>query len=118
MAQPQWPVADRVSRRSNKRKELKRDEAPCDYNSTVRALIVSLFLIVAAAAETPFLESEFIFPLETWHNHASCIVELPNRDLLVCWYHGSGERTADDVKVEGARRVRGSKTWSSRYTLA
>jgi predicted neuraminidase len=72
----------------------------------------------AFAAEKPFLESELIFPLETWHNHASCIVQLPNQDLLACWYHGSGERTADDVKIEGSRLVRGSKSWSPRMTLA
>lgn len=44
-----------------------------------------------------FLTSELIFPLEHWHNHASTIVELPGGDLLACWFHGSGERTADDV---------------------
>lgn len=71
-----------------------------------------------AAADKPFCESEFVFPLEHWHNHASCIVELPNQDLWVCWFHGSGERTADDVKIEGARRPHGSKSWSPRYTLA
>ena len=69
-----------------------------------------------AAAEKPFLESEYIFPLEKWHNHASAVVELPNRDLFVCWYHGSGERTADDVKIEGARYSKGA--WSARMTLA
>jgi hypothetical protein len=26
---------------------------------------------------------------ETWHNHSSSIVELPNGDLLVCWFHGA-----------------------------
>ena len=66
----------------------------------------------------PFLESELIFPLEHWHNHASCIVETPNGDLLVCWFHGSGERTADDVKIEGARRRKGAKAWSPRFTMA
>jgi predicted neuraminidase len=66
----------------------------------------------------PFLTSELIFPLEHWHNHASCIVEAPNGDLLVCWFHGSGERTADDVKIEGARLRRGATTWSERYTMA
>ena len=80
-------------------------------------------LLVAAAsmiwaAEKPLLESEFIFPLEHWHNHASAIVQLPNGDLYVCWYNGSGERTADDVKVMAARRRRGSKDWEPRYTLA
>lgn len=65
----------------------------------------------------PFLESEIIFPLEHWHNHASCIVEAPNGDLLVCWFHGSGERSADDVKIEGARKRKGGK-WSPRFTMA
>jgi predicted neuraminidase len=68
--------------------------------------------------EKPFHESELIFPLEHWHNHASCIVEAPNGDLLVCWFHGSGERTADDVKIEGARQRKGEKNWSPRFTLA
>jgi predicted neuraminidase len=71
-----------------------------------------------AAAEKPFLTSELIFPLEHWHNHGSCIVEAPNGDLIVCWFHGSGERTADDVKVEGARLRKGAKTWSPRFTMA
>ena len=68
--------------------------------------------------DAPFLESEIIFPLEHWHNHGSCIVEAPNGDLIVCWFHGSGERTADDVKIEGARKRKGTKTWSMRFTMA
>ncbi|MEO8027608.1 MAG: sialidase family protein [Bryobacteraceae bacterium] len=69
------------------------------------------------AAEDPFFKSELIFPLEKWHNHASCIVELPNRDLFVVWFHGSGERKADDVKVEGARLVKGRDKWSPVYDI-
>lgn len=73
----------------------------------------------ASAPDTPaFLETEILFPLEHWHNHASCIVETPKGDLLVCWFHGSGERTADDVKVEGARLRHGERTWSPRFTMA
>lgn len=73
----------------------------------------------SSSADTqPFLTSELIFPLEHWHNHASMIVECPNGDLLVCWFHGSGERTADDVKVEGARKRNGHKEWSERFTMA
>lgn len=72
----------------------------------------------AGDSKKPFLESEIIFPMEHWHNHASCIVEAPNGDLLVCWFHGSGERTADDVKIEGARLRKGERTWSPRFTLA
>src|SRR4029434_2022159 len=55
-----------------------------------------------ANRSAPQLESELVFPLEHWHNHASMIVEAPNGDLLVCWFHGSGERTADDVVIRGA----------------
>src|SRR5215216_705274 len=69
-------------------------------------------------AAPAFYKAELIFPLEHWHNHASMIVECPNGDLLVCWFHGSGERTADDVKIEGARLKRGSKTWGKRFTMA
>lgn len=69
-------------------------------------------------AAAPFHSSEFIFPLEHWHNHASTIVETPRGDLFVCWFHGSGEREADDVKIEGARLKKGSKKWSERFTLA
>src|SRR5215831_6142229 len=74
--------------------------------------------VATGLRSAPFIESELIFPLEHWHNHASCIVECPNGDLLVCWFHGSGERTADDVKVEGARLRKNSRTWTSRFTLA
>ncbi len=66
----------------------------------------------------PFLTAELIFPLEHWHNHASMVVELPNGDLFVCWFHGSGERTADDVVVRGARLRKGGRTWSAPFLLA
>jgi len=66
----------------------------------------------------PVYSAELIFPLEHWHNHASCIVETPNGDLLVCWFHGSGERQADDVLIEGARQRKGSSDWSPRFTMA
>ena len=72
----------------------------------------------APSATQPFHTSELIFPLEHWHNHGSCIVEAPNGDLIVCWFHGSGERTADDVKIEGARRRKGATAWSERFTMA
>lgn len=68
--------------------------------------------------QAAFHRAELIFPLEHWHNHSSCVVEAPNGDLVVCWFHGSGERKADDVKVEGARLRRGSRTWSPRFTMA
>jgi predicted neuraminidase len=72
----------------------------------------------AAADEAAFLDAELVFPLEHWHNHASCLVETPGGDLLVCWFHGSGERTADDVKIEGARLRHGQRAWSPRFVMA
>jgi len=75
-------------------------------------------LSLAAEVDKPFCKSELIFPLEHWHNHGSCIVETRKGDLLVCWFHGSGERTADDVKIEAARLPSGQKTWRERFTMA
>jgi len=43
---------------------------------------------------------------------------LPNGDLLVCWFHGSGERTADDVLIQAARWNRSSGKWTDRFTMA
>lgn len=70
------------------------------------------------AQEQPFFNAELIFPLESWHNHGSCLVETSRGDLLVCWFNGSGERTADDVKIEGARKRQGQSGWSPRFTMA
>jgi predicted neuraminidase len=81
-------------------------------------LMLLLTLAVPAGAQKPFYESQHLFPPERWHNHGSCIVELPNGDLLVCWYNGSGERTADDVKVEGMRKRKGTTKWSERFLMA
>jgi len=69
-------------------------------------------------ASEPQYSSELIFPLESWHNHSSSIVEIPNGDLLVCWFHGSGERTADDVLIRAARWSKGKESWGGPFTLA
>ncbi|HVR37332.1 MAG TPA: exo-alpha-sialidase [Methylomirabilota bacterium] len=88
------------------------------------AVLLLLFAVASPAwgAEAgdgaPFLKGELIFPPEHWHNHGSCIVEAPNGDLIVCWFHGSGERTADDVRIEGARKRKGSAAWSERFVMA
>ena len=89
--------------------------------SVVSALVVAIAATgnaVSQGGERPFLSAELIFPLEHWHNHASMVVELPGGDLFVCWFHGSGERTADDVVIRGARLRKGSKTWSAPFQLA
>jgi len=75
-----------------------------------------------AASPAPQLESELAFPLEHWHNHASMIVEARNGDLLVCWFHGSGERTAVcgvSPSVNGvSRRCGATRPTSSHAVLA
>lgn len=93
--------------------------------AVLRAVLVLVLLAVPVLragapqkGDRPFLTSELIFPLEHWHNHASMVVELPNGDLLTCWFHGSGERTADDVVVRGARLRKGSRAWSEPFLMA
>jgi predicted neuraminidase len=83
----------------------------------VRFLSLLLFALGASAAD-PSLTGELIFPLEKWHNHSSSVVELPNRDLLVVWFHGSGERTADDVLIRGARQDHSTGKWSEPFLMA
>ena len=63
-------------------------------------------------------EEELIFPIQTQHVHSSSIVELPNGDLLSCWFQGSGERKANDVVVNGARLRKGQKKWSKPFLMA
>lgn len=81
--------------------------------ATALALALASF-----AGDEGFLQGEFIFPPEHWHAHASCVVESPNGDLLACWFQGSGERKADDVKIEGARLKKGGREWSQRFVMA
>ena len=64
------------------------------------------------------ITSEIIFPFQDLHVHSSSIVELPNGDILSCWFEGSGERTANDVKVKGARLKKGESKWGKTFVLA
>jgi predicted neuraminidase/predicted glycoside hydrolase/deacetylase ChbG (UPF0249 family) len=61
---------------------------------------------------------EYIFPEQEKHVHSSCILELPNGDLLCCWFEGSGERTANDVLIKGARLKKGQTGWSHPFLMA
>jgi predicted neuraminidase len=92
-------------------------------------LIISLFSILAGSsctsgnsnlpsAESDSLTIENIFPLQTQHCHGSSIVELPNKDLMVAWFQGSGERTADDVVIMGSRYNHKTRHWDEPFVLA
>lgn len=72
----------------------------------------------AAYVTTPRVFETLIFQPQEKHVHGSSIVCLSNGDMLAAWFQGSGERTADDVKIMGARLVKGSKKWSEPFLMA
>lgn len=85
-------------------------------------LMLGLFSGALAAqaprGASPVLDSTLIFPPQQEHTHGSSIVMLPGGDLLVAWFQGSGERTADDVRIMGARLKKGTRHWSKPFVLA
>jgi predicted neuraminidase len=86
------------------------------------SVVLTVWLLAGSArmtlaAEEPFLTSELVFPLEHWHNHASMVVQLPDGSLLVTWFHGSGERQADDVVIMGARKRAGQDKWEAPFLM-
>jgi len=80
-------------------------------------LLIGMYLPIQVHAQLEIHDNP-IFPLQRKHVHSSSIVECPNGDLLACWFHGSGERTADDVVIQGARLKKGSKKWSPVFLMA
>ena len=80
------------------------------------ALAVAIASAILAAA--PRFEARFVLPPQDQHVHSSSIVELPNGDLLAVYYRGSGERRADDVRLEGARLASGGDAWSAPFPVA
>ena len=71
-----------------------------------------------ATEKAPEIFQTLILPLQPQHTHGSSIVSLPNGDVLAAWFQGSGERTADDVKIMGARLKKGSQVWSAPFVMA
>jgi predicted neuraminidase len=80
--------------------------------------ILAAIALLSLANAAPQHSAELVFPLHDQHNHAPGVVECPNGDLLVSWYRGSGERTADDVAVYGARKKQGEAAWSEAFLMA
>jgi predicted neuraminidase len=81
------------------------------------AILPGLFASPGGAGEDPRFASELIFPLSDKHNHAPGIAELNDGSLIVSWYRGSGERSADDVAVLGARLAVGATMWSEPFVM-
>ena len=59
-----------------------------------------------------------IFPPQSEHAHGSSIVQCPDGSLLACWFQGSGERTANDVRILGSRLKQGASQWSPVFLMA
>lgn len=70
------------------------------------------------AQTSAVIQQTLIFPQQPKHVHGSSIVSLPNGDFLTAWFQGSGERSADDVKIMGARLKKGEKVWSEPFLMA
>lgn len=75
-------------------------------------------LVALAPRVSAEATSELIFPLQGKHVHGSTIVEGPNGDLLAAWFHGSGERSANDVQIQGARLKKGANAWGPVFVMA
>lgn len=75
------------------------------------------FTIISVISAQDY-QADIIFPLQGQHVHGSSIIELPNGDLLSCWFQGSGERSANDVSIMGSRLVKGGKNWSKPFLMA
>ena len=83
----------------------------------ILALAIGIYFPILVHAQSEIQDNP-IFPLQGKHVHSSSIIECPNGDLLACWFHGSGERTADDVVIQGARLEKGGNKWSPVFLMA
>jgi predicted neuraminidase len=80
------------------------------------AMIAPEFQGLSVAAD-PVHRAELVFPYHSQHNHAPGIAELSGGELIVSWYRGSGERTADDVAVFGSRLKSGQSKWGEAFLM-
>ena len=84
----------------------------------MKTVFMVLGLLAATAHAQNTSEGRFVFPLQDEHAHGSTLVEFPNGDLLAAWFQGSGERQSDDVRIMGARLLKGETAWSTPFILA
>lgn len=84
---------------------------------TILLIVISITYSYTSFSN-PIYDSQAIFAPQDKHVHGSSLVELPNGDLLAAWFHGSGERTANDVVIQGARLKEGAEEWSGVFLMA
>nr|WP_266365834.1 sialidase family protein [Tellurirhabdus rosea] len=80
--------------------------------------ICLLSMLAGTGRAQPVVRQTLIFPKQDKHVHGSTLVSLPNGDMLAAWFYGSGERTADDVRIMGARLKKGDRAWSEPFLMA
>lgn len=82
-------------------------------------LLVAITALLPPGSDRKALhEEDLVFPPESMHNHSSGLVQTPRGDLLVCWFHGRGERGDDTLVIRGARKRKGESKWSEPFVLA
>lgn len=79
--------------------------------------LLALLMSYSVAGQQEFMQVE-LFPSQEEHAHGATVVELENGDLLAAWFQGYGERWADDVKILGARLLKGEEKWSEPFLMA
>jgi predicted neuraminidase len=87
------------------------------------SITIILALLVASSIKAQkgqnfIVQEQLIFPPQHEHSHGSSLVILPNDDKIAAWFQGSGERSADDVRIMGARLKKGAKSWSEPFLMA
>lgn len=80
--------------------------------------VLAVLLFARLQTHESGTRSLLIFPLQEKHVHSSSVVALPDGQLLACWFEGSGERTANDVCIRGARLRPGADRWGPVFDLA
>lgn len=95
------------------------------------AFAAFVLVVTPGQASDAFFRGDFIFDAQAeahGHVHASCIVELPNGDLLAVWYENGpadpgyyyslDRDKSDNVRIGGARRGRGAGGWGKPFVMA
>ncbi len=85
---------------------------------TFLLLFATPVFTMAGSGQKWLVREQLIFPYQDLHVHGSSIVALPNGDMLAVWFYGHGERSADDVKIMGARLKKGNSAWSKPFLMA
>ena len=80
-------------------------------------IMICIIFSISLSAQQKFMQVE-IFPSQEEHAHGGTIVELSNGDMLAAWFQGHGERWADDVRILGARLLKGEEKWSEPFLMA